>query len=319
MATFKEDLINRFWDYQGNYFKDTQGLFERPRASEGRPPIFRSNFASNNILIKQGLPESIKQEVLNQIPTHQRHKWFRNMSSSQALAQSVFGNLKVFNKLACLAELKGDDGKPLFIRGVNSNERFSMEFVVNYLGEPRSTSVDLFFDGDYRVVVECKFTEPEVGSCSRPKLKPKGSNYNQDYCDRRYVVQRGRSDRCSLSNKGIKYWRYIPRLFKWSADIDYEPCPLYETYQLVRNILAACIRQDGKLDPENGNAVLLYDARNPAFQARGKGWVAWQNVRSALKDPSRLQSCTWQQVVNAMRFEHNLSWLTDALSQKYGL
>ncbi|MQY68864.1 MAG: hypothetical protein GH150_05740 [Hadesarchaea archaeon] len=63
----------------------------------------------------------------------------------------------------------------------------------------------------------------------------------------------------------------------------------------------------------------MYDARNPAFQPGGKGWGAWQNVRAALKDPSLLQACTWQQVLDTMRFEPELSWLTDLLLQKYGL
>lgn len=320
MSTYKEDLVGRFWNYQRKYFKDDQSLFDPPDAHvDGSPPVFRPDDASNNVLLKQGLLEKIKQKVLDQIPTHKRHKWFRSMSSSQALAQSVFGNLKVFKKLDCLAELNGDDGKPLFIRSSNYHEHFCLEFVVDYLGEPRPTSVDVFFGGNYRVAVECKFAETEVGSCSRPKLTPKDSNYNRDYCDGRYAAQRGRSERCSLSSVGIQYWRHIPQLFNWSADIDHDPCPLCETYQLVRNVLVACVRRDGELDLENGHAILLYDARNPAFQLGGKGWMAWQNVRAALKNPSLLQACTWQQVLDTMRFEPELSWLTDLLRQKYGL
>lgn len=320
MRDYKQDLLNRFWNSQKNNFKDKLSLFDPPEAHyDGSPPVFHIDAASNNVLLKQGLPKKIKKEVLNQIPKHQRHKWFRSMSSSQALTQSVFGNLKVFKKLDCLAKLNGEDGKPLFLRGSNFQEYFSLEFVVDYLGEPRPTNVDVFFGGDYRVAVECKFTEPEVGTCSRPKIKSNDSNYNQDYCDGRYVAQRGRSGRCSLSSRGIKYWQYIPRLFNWPADIDHEPCPLRETYQLVRNVLSACVRSDGVLDPENGHAVLLYDKRNPAFQPGGKGWTAWQNVREALRDPSLLQVCTWQQVVDVMRLDLELFWLTDSLQQKYGL
>lgn len=272
MRDYKQDLLNRFWNYQKNKFKDKLSLFDPPGAHyDGSPPVFRIDAASNNVLLKQGLLEKIKKEVLNQIPKHQRHKWFRSMSSSQALTQSVFGNLKVFKKLDCLAKLNGEDGKPLFLRRSNFQENFSLEFVVDYLGEPRPTNVDVFFGGDYRVAVECKFTEPEVGTCSRPNIKSNASNYNQDYCDGRYVAHLGRSGRCPLSSKGIKYWQYIPQL------------------------------------------------RNPAFQPGGKGWTAWQNVRAALRDPSLLQVCTWQQVVDVMRLDLELFWLTDSLQQKYGL
>ena len=43
---------------------------------------------------------------------------------------------------------------------------------------------------------------------------------------------------------GIKYWQFIPLLFEWSSDRDYDPCPLRDNYQLVRNILAACINNE---------------------------------------------------------------------------
>lgn len=318
MSDYVKDLVNGFWKYKKDNFTD-DSIFDPPHIhSPDSPPVFRPYAASNNVLLKQGLSDKIKQEVLNQIPTNQRHKWFRSMRSSQALVQSVFGNLKVFKRLDCLAELNGDNGKPLFIEESNF-QKTCLEFVVDYLGEPQPTSVDIFFDGNYRVAVECKLAELEVGTCSMPKLKPYASNYNQDYCDGRYAVQCGRIERCSLSSRGVKYWQYIPQLFNWSEDIDYDPCPLYGTYQLVRNILAACVREDGKLYPEKGHAVLLYDARNPAFQPDGKGMAAWENVRAALKYPSLLQACTWQRVIDAMRSDSELEWLVDLLNKKYGL
>ena len=52
-----------------------------------------------------------------------------------------------------------------------------MEYKIDYLGEPRRTSLDSYISGDYRIAIECKFTEAEVGSCSRPRLKPTDSNY----------------------------------------------------------------------------------------------------------------------------------------------
>lgn len=313
---YRQELVSRFWDYQRNNFKDDLNFFDPPK--KHHLPVFRRENASNNIIIKDDAPEIIRKEVIAQIPEGKRHKWFRSMSSSQVLAQSVFGNLKVYKKLDCLANLRGYDVKPLFIRGPNVHEHLCMEFVVSYLNEPRQTNVDVFFGGNYRIAVECKLSEPEVGSCSRPKLKPTDSNYDIDYCNGRYEKQRDRSERCSLSEIGVRYWQHIPQLFNWSADIDHNPCPLNETYQLVRNVLAACVRSDGELDPGNGHAVLLYDARNPAFKNGGEGWKAWKNVKKALKDPSLLQACTWQQLLDAMSSEPELSWLIDSLQKKYG-
>lgn len=313
---YRQELVSRFRDYQRDNFKDNLSLFDPPE--KHHLPVFCRENASNNIIIKDDAPEIIRKEVIAEIPEGKRHKWFRSMSSSQALAQSIFGNLKVYKKLDCLANLRGDDGKPLFIRGLKPHKHMHMEFVVNYLNEPRPTSVDVFFKGDYRIAVECKLSEPEVGPCSRPNLRPKDSNYKQEYCSGRYEKQRGRSERCSLSSRGIQYWQYIPQLFNWSADTEHNSCPLNKTYQLVRNVLAACVRSDGELDPGSGHAVLLYDARNPAFKNDGKGWEAWKSVKKALKDPSLLQACTWQQFLDGMSSEPELSWLINSLQKKYG-
>ena len=66
--------------------------------------------------------------------------------------------------------------------------------------------------------------------------------------------------------------------------MDLRPCPLHATYQLVRNILAACVRPNAELDPA-AHAVLLYDARNPEFAQGGRGDQAWQAVRGRLEEP----------------------------------
>ena len=56
-----------------------------------------------------------------------------------------------------------------------------MAQATDYLGEPRPTSVDVMFDGKYRVAVECKLSLPEVGS--RPRLGRSASSYESDHCD----------------------------------------------------------------------------------------------------------------------------------------
>jgi hypothetical protein len=306
MLGYSDELLERLQQYRRSAFPDS--LFETKW-----PHVFRKEHASLNVLTKPGSSDGEKEQVLKGISVPKRQKWFRSMKSSQALAQSVFANLRVYNKLFCLAGLRGDDGKPLFVRGTPNDQQCELEFDIDYLGEPQSTSVDVFFDGNYRVAVECKLSESEVGRCSRPKL----DKDNPEHCNGSFTFQAGRTKRCSLTERGVEYWTYVPRLFNWPADVNHVPCPLAETYQLVRNVLAACVRRGGELGP--GHAVLLYDERNPAFHETGKGFRAWTKARESLADPSRLQRCTWQQLTRCLRESGmELAWLADGLHKKYG-
>ena len=46
-----------------------------------------------------------------------------------------------------------------------------------------------------------------------------------------------------------------------------DSCPLQGTYQLARNVLAACVQPDGTVDANSGHALVIYDDRNPAAHA----------------------------------------------------
>jgi hypothetical protein len=70
---------------------------------------------------------------------------------------------------------------------------------------------------------------------------------------------------------------------------------------------------------ESAVAVLLYDARNPAFLLGGAGYVAFDQARAALRTAGMLQRCSWQAVIRGLRSDPALAWLTDRLLQKYGL
>ena len=101
-----------------------------------------------------------------------RHRWFRSFASSQALAQSVFGGLAAADRLDVLARVPAECGRPAFVKA----DRSRLEVEVTSLGEPRPTSLDVLLEhGDYRVAVECKFTEALFGACSRPEAKPRAS------------------------------------------------------------------------------------------------------------------------------------------------
>lgn len=315
---YRGDLVAGYWKYQRRRFESWQQYFEKDEGIDDRPPVFLKAAEWRNVLSASST-ESGRVHTL--IPESERHLWFRSMNSSQALAQSVLGNLAVHGHLHALADLKADEGEGLFGPARLASDAFSMEHPVKFLGEvgQRITKVDGFFSGEYRVAIECKFTESEVGSCSRPRLTEKDDNFERDHCDGKFQVQRNRRERCSLTAAKIRYWEFVPQLFKWNAEIDLDPCPLRKNYQLVRNLLAACAQPDGTAVRNGGHAVLLYDSRNPAFDIDGDGYLAYQDTREALRDPSLLRRCSWQRLVAHIRGKRVLPWLADELSLKYGL
>ena len=315
ISDYRKALIAGFWEYQKEQFSDWQTYFERPFSPDDRPPVFEKHTANHNVLMEPDISPDKQKDLLNEIPESARHRWFRSMRSSQALAQSIFGNLKISDCLHYMGELLDESGEPLFGKAEVTSENFSMEYVVDFLDEPRPTNVDGFISGDYQVAIECKFAETEVGTCSRPRLKKRDPNY----CDGTYTRQRDRGERCSLTEIDVRYWRYVPVLFTWRNDTDLMPCPLYSNYQLVRNLLAACIRPDGTRSPETGHMVLIYDERNPAFQMGGRGFTAYEETRAALKVPSLIRKCSWQRITGHLRNKARLEWLCEQLAQKYGL
>ncbi len=319
MATddYLTTLVDQLWEYRRRHFADCDYLFDEHR--EPNPPVFTQPHASCNVLLRPGAGPEGRMAVREAIPVSKRHRWFRSMKSSQALAQSVFANLVVHRKMGILSQLMVDGGEPLSYRRPGSRIEVDLEYEVAYLGERRRgrTNLDvLFTQGPYRIAVECKLTESEFGKCSRPLLKPEDANY----CNGDYVRQQRREDRCSLSEIGVAYWKYIPQLFTgWLADVDQSPCPLNETYQLTRNLLAVCVRSDGSVDPASGHVVVLYDDRNPAFQESGEAGRVYDTVKNALQNPALLEKTTWQQVVACLRGDPEMAWLAQKIGDKYGI
>ncbi|MBN1460610.1 MAG: hypothetical protein JXA57_13835 [Armatimonadetes bacterium] len=314
--SYKSELVAGFWQY----VTSRTDLVERlDRADVGtRPPVFTPKNADLNVICVPHESPERKARLLGTLPAGSRHRWFRSMTSSQALAQSLFGNLIVHDQLGVLGAVQTEAGEPLVGAAPETAE---LESKVVSLREPRKSSLDVLIRSanGYRVAFECKLTEPEVGACSRPALTPRDSNYERDHCDGTYTCQRGRRERCSLSEIGVAYWDHIPHLFHWSADRDHTPCPVRETYQLVRNILAVSVDDEGVLDPGRGHVVLIYDERNPAFVSGGAGRRAYEQTGEALRERSTLRRCSWQSILQHLRSAGVLAWLTDELSAKYGL
>ena len=217
-------------------------------------------------------------------PRNQRHQWFRSLKSSQALTQSVFRVIRAFGRLDLLQNVSAECGRPAFIED-HRGTTLDFEHEVRCLGEPRPTSIDVLLRGPQkRVAIECKLTEQEFGRCSRPQLRPDDTTYSEQHCDGSYRVQRGRRERCALTEIGVQYWKHLPHLFAWAADRDHEPCPLESVYQLALNALAAALTLDAELDPATGHALVVTMpaiSSSVALQSRKTNWVGDRRMSRA--------------------------------------
>jgi len=298
-------------------FSAEQTVLESTQPSKTRPPVFLKEFANKNVLTKPGATAEEVLAVTSMIPASGQHRWFRSMSSSQALTLSVFGNLYQGGQLGLLAGLTCDRGLNLFPPS-KLKERIILEYDVPFLDEPRRTNLDVLFPSHVPIAVECKLTEDKIGNCSRPLIKTNERKYESEYCDGKYRVQQGRKERCSLTEQRIRYWELVPKMFHWDDNRDYDPCPLNSTYQLVRNVLSACGEDLIAGRQPMGHCVLLYDERNPHFQAGGVADKAFTDVLNSLKDPAHLRRCSWQTLVNHLREKGLDDWFSDELRLKYG-
>jgi len=185
------------------------------------------------------------------ISNWEKFPWHRDRSgviqtnkieSSQALAIDVFGTIQVSDEkdriLAALARRCGvpDEG-PWIVK---------LEWVdpANFLGEPTPTHVDAVAFGKSAILLtECKFTEAG-GACSQPNPILKGPHRGLRQCNGDYALQtnpiNGKTGRCALTGKGVRYWEMIPEIFGLAPETDYSPCPFRgENYQWMRNVLLA--------------------------------------------------------------------------------
>jgi hypothetical protein len=268
-----------------------------------RDHVFQAEFASFNLF---------KLELDRLLPKNRRHRWFGSMGSSQALAVSVFGTVLKRGDLLLLAQIPDEHGRSL-LPGFELAGQPEFDYSVTTLNESRPTQVDLFLPGQRgHVAVECKLWERELTPCSQVA---------SHQCNGGYAHQAGWApgQRCALTEKGILYWHYIPQLFKWPADQDHFPCPIWKPYQLVRNLLAAAV------DPERGQvwgepvAVLAYDANNPAFAPGGKVDEQFRTVQAALQGPAVLKRTTWQAMAKVLSEKGGYEDLLVWLEEKYGI
>ena len=311
---YREKLFAWQWRYAGAMQFD--GSLDPAYTAALGSPVFRRGASAANVLLRPDDDQMMRTRVVGQIATRRRS--FRSMASSQALAQSVFGNLVVRGRLGCLAGLADEAGRPLFFEREGAVAGVFLDHdVAGLLGEPAPASVDIWIAAPERVIVDCTLAEAGIAECTCTELAADDAKY----CNRLFATD---GLRCSLSeHRDADYWRYLPELLGWRPS-DGEVCPLASTLQLVRDVLAACVR-DGELDCEHGHAVLVVDSRNPTFgwsewRPIGPGAQAFEAVRDALGvNGHLLRLCTWQRIAGAISAAGDLDWLVDGLRQKYGI
>ncbi len=313
LAEYTDTYRKTLWSWANRHRKGQLDGGNR----EGRPPVLKPDFANMNVLVP---PDgSHADEIRAAIPAKNRHRHFGSFRSSQALAQSVFGTTVALNQYEFLKDVSSECGRPAFFTK-HKNWAIGFEHDVQTLGEPRPTSIDVMFHGtEQHVAVECKFIEPDFGTCSRPCLRPSDASYKTQRCDGNYRVQAGRKERCPLTTIGVQYWKHLPQVFDWPADHDHEPCDFGAVYQLARNALAAVVTDDGDIDSTRGHALIVYDARNPAFQAGGKADRQWETAVAACLLPGLLRRVSWQRLLTSMATAPELGWLVAAMGEKYGI
>lgn len=309
MESYLRGIRQTLWTFADHYHVGELDCGNRHK----RPPVLVEEFASRNVLVP---PNGTKaKEIRSALPSSQHHLWYRSLKSSQALAQSVFGAIHVFNRFDLLEGITAECGRPAFFTD-QQDWRLDFEYELSGLNEPSPTSVDVLLNRpDRRVAIECKFIEREFGTCSRPRLPPNKTYY----CDGTFRIQKERRHRCALTERDILYWEYLPHLFNWPSDRDHVPCPFESTYQLARNALAATLTPEGELNPTGGHALIVYDNRNPAFQPNGKAWTQWQDAVSDCRYQGLLRRLSWQQLLLCLADTPELAYLVDGLQEKYGL
>jgi Restriction Endonuclease associating with ARP len=314
-ADYTSLLQETFAQYREARFDARRRLFKY--ATNGAV-VFRYDCMDRNVLVPPFASDDERRQILESIAPKQRHRHFASMRSSQALAQSVFGTIGILGRLPLISSIRADDGRLAFGPALETSS-LTLEKSVGWLGEPRSTSIDVWISAEnYNVAIECKLAENVFGQCSRPHLRPDEPAFKREYCDGSYTRQQGRAGRCALTEIGVHYWKYTGDLMGWAADVDHTPCPLRETYQLVRNVLAACTRGE-RLDTERGHALVIYDRRNPTMSTGGHGEAQWKRASDSLRPPGALRRLSWQAFIGQWPSDAVLDWLKDELAAKYGL
>ena len=97
------------------------------------------------------------------------------------------------------------------------------------------------------------------------------------------------------------------------------PCSLDGTDPRARHALTACVEPDGPVDADGDQALVIYDARHPAFLAGGEAAQQWKvatgaRVRRPLRRPG-----SWRRLVAHLSNDPDVAWLVNGLAAQDGI
>jgi hypothetical protein len=147
------------------------------------------------------------------------------INSSQAVVIDVFGLLKLSpNKDIIINKIFNKNGTEwnILFEYINST----------LLNESQSKQIDIVISDKQNIILlESKFMENDSGTCSQPKEQCNG-NYEEQINPKNNI-----KCKCALTAKGIKYWGFIPQIYKFDPNANYYPCPFkLNQYQFMRNL-----------------------------------------------------------------------------------
>jgi hypothetical protein len=179
--------------------------------------------------------------------------------------------------------------------------RFEHGLAPSDLGEvPRVTKLDCTVETEKAfVVVETKWSEPGLGTCS---------------CTREGDGNPRAGFDCAARVRSRKlYWKAAHEFLGLEeVRLSFLPCALSVAYQVVRNIAAARHLSRGRI----AAFVLIYDETNPYFRQTGH-WPGWPSLLAktfACRQHPRFhfRSVSWQELIHRLPIEASVrSWAAD--------
>ena len=239
----------------------------------------------------------------DEYPWHSGRKGIAShqVNSSQALSIDVFGTVKssfnqaardaVMNALAAELGMKPDQGWEIGLEWIDCN---------NCLREPRQTQVDVKAQArNSLILMECKFSEQDGGSCSQVKPLQKGKYKGICQCNGSYRVQTnpvgGQKAKCALTAKEIRYWDLIPQIFEFDSRQQYEKCPFRGGwFQWMRNLVLCRELAGNSLQPKV--AVVYVDSPSMPFKQKMESGD-WAKFLGTIKKKDLLSTLSYQRIL----------------------
>lgn len=81
-------------------------------------------------------------------------------------------------------------------------------------------------------------------------------------------------------------------------------------------VLAATVMSSGEV---GGHALIVYDARNPAFRVGGEADCQWEAAVGECLVPGLLRRVSWQRLLGFITSAPELTWLVNGVRGKYGI